>query len=181
MSVNEIVEIIRSDEDYSELTKMYNIYPERPTSCKYGVLDFINDAMFALPAFEISEKWRSMHKDIFQYIVDEPNPWQSSSRAHHAVDLILLFGGVDISFNRSAMEVATKLRDTWIDFSHGRKPWFSSSVRAFGPHGACEDLDLDRYSRRRRLKCFEFLRKLGRQKYTSLSGRLAAGRISLLN
>lgn len=181
MDVNEIVEIIQSDQDYAELTKLYNIYPDRPTSCKYGVLDFINDARFALPAFEISNRWRSMQKEIFQYIVDEPNPWQPSSRAHHAVDLIFLFGGVDLSFNQSATEVATNFRDTWIDFCHGRNPWSSSNIRAFGPYGDCEDLDLERYARRRRLNCFEFLRKLGHSKYTSLSGRLGAGRISLLN
>lgn len=181
MDVDEITSVIQSDPDYSELAKHYNIYPERPTSCKYGVLDFINDARFALPAFEISNRWRSRGQDMFQYIIDEPNPWQASSRAHHAVDLLFLFGGVDLSFNRNATEVATGLREAWIDFIHGGKPSLTSSIRAFGPHGRCEDLDLEGYARRRRVKCFEFLQKLGATKYRALSGKLGAGRLSLLN
>lgn len=181
MDVDEITSIIGSDPEYLELAKLYNIYPERPTSSKNGVLDFINDARFALPAFEISNRWRSRRQDVFQYIVDEPNPWQASSRAHHAVDLLFLFGGVDLSFNRNATEVATGLRGAWIDFVHGGKPWPTASIRALGPHGRCEDLNLEGYARRRRVKCFELLQKLGARKYRALSGSLGAGRLSLLN
>ncbi|KAI1399046.1 Alpha/Beta hydrolase protein [Hypoxylon fuscum] len=181
MDVDEIILIILGDKKYSELAKLYNIYPGRPSSCKHGVLDFINDARFALPAFEISERWRRGHGEIFQYIIDEPNPWQASSRAHHAVDLLFLFGGVDLSFNHDATEVATELREAWIDFAHGGKPWPRSNIRAFGPHSRCENLDLEAYARRRRVKCFDFLQKLGAPEYMALSGKLGAGRLSLLN
>ncbi|POR33557.1 Carboxylic ester hydrolase [Tolypocladium paradoxum] len=183
MDANEAISIIRNGSEHSEeLEKLYHIHPNRPASLKYGVLDFINDARFALPAFEISERWRrGGREDIFQFIVDEPNPWQASSRAHHAVDLLFLFGGIDLSFNRSATAVGFELREAWIEFARGGKPWPGSSIRAFGPHGRCEDLDPEGYAGRRRVRCFELLRRMGAPQYRALSGKLGAGRLSLLN
>ncbi|KAJ9134335.1 Carboxylic ester hydrolase [Pleurostoma richardsiae] len=183
MATEQIISTIRNGKDEpTEIEKLYHIYPGRPTSSRNGVLDFMNDTRFALPALEICERWRQAgRQDIFQYIVDEPNPWQVSSRAHHAVDLILLFGGIDLSFNPGAAKVGSKMRETWAEFVRGGRPWESSMVQAFGPHGRCEELTLQEYAGRRRAGHFEHLKELGASQCRALSGSLGMGRLSLLN
>ncbi|RSL68964.1 hypothetical protein CEP54_002603 [Fusarium duplospermum] len=140
----EILEIIRGcSQDTSELEALYHIHPERPVSSRLGVLDIINDTRFAFPALEIGERWRKNKKRIYRYIIDETNPWQASSRAHHAVDLIFLFGGIDISFNPGADRVGREMRQAWLTFMYGGSPWLESSIQAFGPYGAVEELDME--------------------------------------
>ncbi|KAI8667590.1 Carboxylic ester hydrolase [Fusarium sp. Ph1] len=178
----EILEIIRAcHQGSSKLEELYHIYPERPTASRLGVLDLINDTRFALPALEISNTWRKNNKRIYQYIIDEANPWQASSRAHHAVDLIFLFGGIDLSFNPGADRVGKEMRQGWLTFMYGGSPWSESSIQAFGPYGAVEELDMARYRARRRVHCFDYLRTMGAAQCRLLSGRLGAGRVSLLN
>lgn len=180
MKPEEIVSIL--DDSSSKLKELYHIYPDRLVSCYNGTLDFINDARFAFPAHTISERWRkAAHGEVYQCVIDEANPWQASSRAHHAVDLLLLFGGVDLSFNPAAEKTGSKLRESWITFIHGGSPWASSSIWGFGPLGRCGEVDEDEYKVRRRVHCFEHLGLLGSDKCRQLSGKLAAGRVSLLN
>ncbi|KAH8171318.1 carboxylesterase family protein [Sarocladium implicatum] len=167
--------------DPSKLKDLYHIHPDRQTSCHYGALDLINDTRFALPALEISERWRKDGRNVYQCIIDEANPWQASSRAHHAVDLILLFGGIDTSFNAGAERTGRELRKAWLDFVYGESPWRSSAICAFGPRGRCGEIDEEEYGLRRRVHCFEYLRALGAHKCREISGKLAAGRVSLLN
>lgn len=168
-------------QDAPKLEELYHIYPERPVSSRLGVLDLINDTRFALPALEICERWRKNNMRVYQYIIDEANPWQASSRAHHAVDLIFLFGGIDLSFNPGADRVGKKMREGWLTFIYGGSPWPESSTKAFGPYGAAEELDMKGYKARRRVHCFEFLQIMGAAQRRMLSGRLGAGRVSLLN
>ncbi|KAH6867160.1 hypothetical protein B0T10DRAFT_502649, partial [Thelonectria olida] len=183
MSPADIINIIRECcGNSSKLEELYHIHPDRPQSCRHGVLDIINDTRFALPALEMAERWRKTDdKKVYQYIVDEANPWQASSRAHHAVDLIFLFGGVDISFNPGAEAIGTKMREAWLTFIHGGSPWAQTSIQAFGPLGRYEEIDTTEYRARRRMGCFEYLRTLGATKQREVSGRLGTGRVSLLN
>ncbi|WAO91202.1 Carboxylic ester hydrolase [Fusarium falciforme] len=182
LKTEEIVEIIRDcSQDAPKLKELYHIYPERPVSSRLGVLDLINDTRFALPALEISERWRRNNKRVYQYIVDEANPWQASSRAHHAVDLIFLFGGIDLSFNPGADRVGKEMRQAWMTFMYGGSPWPESSIQAYGPYGNVEELDVQKYKARRRVHCFDYLRTMGTAQCRLLSGRLGAGRVSLLN
>ncbi|KAH7108814.1 Alpha/Beta hydrolase protein [Dactylonectria macrodidyma] len=187
--VGEVDALMISDTEYklmlrssSKLEELYHIHPDRPQSCRHDALDIINDARFALPALEMAERWRKTDgKKIYQYIVDEANPRQASSRAHHAVDLIFLFGSVDLSFKPGAEAISRKMREAWLTFIHGGSPWAQSSIQAFGPLGRYEEIDTTKYRLRRRMGCFEYLRTLGSTKYREVSGRLGTARINLLN
>ncbi|KAI8718130.1 Carboxylic ester hydrolase [Fusarium sp. LHS14.1] len=182
LKTEEILEIIRGfSQDAPKLEELYHIYPERPVSSRLGALDIINDARFAIPALEISERWRRNNKRVYQYIVDEANPWQASSRAHHAVDLIFLFGGIDLSLNPGADRVGKEMRQAWVTFMYGGSPWPESSIQAYGPYGNVEELDLQKYKARRRVHCFDYLQTMGTAQCRLLSGKLGAGRVSLLN
>ncbi|KAK1585062.1 lipase catalyse the reaction [Colletotrichum navitas] len=96
-------------EDRDALKRVYNIYPDRPSSSRIGALDFINDYKFLLPAENIAGLFKAAGKPAYRYLVDEPNPWQPSNGAHHAVDLLFLFGGAGVGCRRR-MEAAEFLR-----------------------------------------------------------------------
>lgn len=170
-------------EHSEELKKLYHIYPDRPSSCKNGALDFINDCRFLLPIQHMEKLWMSAGKPVYRCLIDEANPWQPSSGAHHAVDLVLLFGSLDLRCAPSAERIGQALRESWIKFINMDEPWPNASVSyyGFGPHGQCKELkDWEVRSRRRvsetnKLAGMDFA--LVNRAFISL----AAGKVSLLN
>lgn len=87
--------------------KLYGVTPGHDSACKIGALDFINDVRFTLLVRLLARQWTP----AYRYVVDHPNPWQPSSRAHHAVNLLLLFGGFDLGFNPGAGGVGREMRN----------------------------------------------------------------------
>lgn len=165
----------------SSLSSLYQIIPSRSTSTRLGALDFLNDERFVLPAENMHIQWQSAGKSSFRFLVDQSNPWQSSSRAHHAIDLLLLFRGIDLSFNPAADKVGQAMAASWIRFINGEDPWASGTRFTFGPFGGCKQIDEEEYAARRRAKHIDAVRKLGTEMPATLFAALAAGRISLLN
>ncbi|KAJ4263527.1 hypothetical protein NW762_006346 [Fusarium torreyae] len=166
-----------------ELKKAYHIYSERPSSCLTGALDFINDYRFVLPINRLEKLWKGSHKSVFRYLVDEANPWQSSSGAHHAVDLVLIFGGLDLSFSRGAEITGQAMREAWIKFINLEQPWArgSDSCYSFGPHGTLKSLDDWELQTRRRIPQIEMLERMDSTSLDKVFAALAAGKVSLLN
>ncbi|KAE8147664.1 Alpha/Beta hydrolase protein [Aspergillus avenaceus] len=164
-----------------KLRKMYQVVPDRPTASKLGALDFINDTRYALPVELISEKCKEADKPVYRYVFDQCNPWQASSRAHHAVDLLFLFAGVDLSFSPAAETVSRQLRGCWISFVNGISPWSVEKRFAFGPLGECRDITEAQFASRRRVRHIEALKEAGLGVYMPIAATLAAGKISLLN
>lgn len=167
------------------LMDAYNVDTGRPTQTKLGALDFLNDVRFALPCHQIATRWNRQNKAVFRYLVDESNPWQSSSRAHHAVDLIYIFGGVHLAeeaTQRPNVEgIGQRIRHFWILFAYGEEPWPLRKHYAFGPLGRSDILSDSEYAQRRRLKCIELLGQLPGEVVNVVYGKLATGRIGLLN
>lgn len=100
------------------------------------------------------------------------------------MDLIFLFGSIDISHNPISGELGAEMRNRWICFINGEAPWAEVSTEArfaFGPYGECKELDGKQYASRRRLNAFKLLRELGVEVYGGISNKLAAGKMSLLN
>ncbi|KAI0123385.1 Alpha/Beta hydrolase protein [Xylariales sp. AK1849] len=165
-----------------ELKELYHIHPERPSSCKFGALDFINDYKFGLPLFRMAKLWKTSNKPVFRYLVDEANPWQPSSGAHHAVDLLLLFGGFDMGVSPTAQRTGQEMRVAWIQFLNFEQPWTPPSCDyAFGPYGASQTIDHYELASRRRIAQIELLDKTDPALLNKVFAGLAAGRISLLN
>ncbi|KAJ9263780.1 hypothetical protein DTO195F2_2697 [Paecilomyces variotii] len=165
----------------TKLRKLYHVVPDRPTACKLGALDLVNDARYTLPVELISEKVQAAKKSVYRYVIDQPNPFQPSSRAHHAVDLLFLFGGVDLSHNPSAEAVGQELRNRWIQFINGEAPWPTERRFAFGPLGECKEIDEEQFAARRRVPQVKALKEAGTGVYLPIVFALTAGRISLLN
>jgi hypothetical protein len=161
---------------------MHGISPSRPRASRLGALDFINDVCFALAAESIATSHRLEGKTTYQYVIDQPNPWQESSRAHHCVDLIYLFGEYDLAFSPTAETVQKEMKDRWILFINGKKPWEDAESRfAFAPFGKCAEIGDAEYSARRRVRHFGLVGRMGYARAAGLSGKLGAGQISLLN
>ena len=160
---------------------MYNVVADRPTACKLGALDLVNDVRYALPVEVVSDKLQAAGKRVYKYVIDQPNPWQASSRSHHAVDLLFLFAGVDLSFNSAAENVGQEMRNRWISFVNGSAPWWQERRFAFGPFGECQEIDERQVANRRRLEHFRVLKEAGMGVYMPIIFALTAGKISLLN
>lgn len=168
-------------ESSSRLKEMYGIIPDRPVSCKLGVLDFLNDVRFSLPIERVLEQGRQASRPALRFLMDQPNPWQSSSRAHHGVDLLFLFGGYDMSHNKAAQDVSRMMQEKWIEFINGKDPWPSGEVFAFGPVGACQLVNEDGLAARRRRRHVALLESAGKSGIEAVVFQLATGRSSLLN
>ncbi|KAL1646874.1 hypothetical protein SLS58_003009 [Diplodia intermedia] len=168
-------------EHSGELRRAYGIMGSRATQSKTGALDFINDTRFSWPIRKLSRTWRAEGLPVYGYVVDQANPWQGSSRAHHAVDLVLLFGGLDLSFNAAAVAVADEMRRRWIAFVNGEAPWSADTTFAFGPHGDCSELDAGGFAARRRTVQLSTLERVEPAQVGAVFAALAAGRVSLLN
>ncbi|TVY85850.1 Lipase [Lachnellula willkommii] len=180
MTTAEIVACFDSAGDQAlQLKSLYNIDADRPTSCKFGALDFINDTRFTLPVILIRDAYRKAGKSVYHYTFDQANPWQASSRAHHAVDLLMLFGNLNL--NAAAAAVRQEVQDKWLSFCNGQAPWSEDGVYAFGPYGRCNLITPEEYESRRRVRPCAFLKQIGSGQYNPIFGKLAAGRISLLN
>lgn len=160
---------------------MYHVVPDRPTACKLGALDLVNDARYTLPVEIISDKLKTAGKRVYKYVVDQPNPWQASSRSHHAVDLLFLFGGLDLSFNPVADAVGHEMRSRWIQFVAGDSPWSIEKRFAYGPVGECKEISETQFAARRRVEHLKTLKEAGIGVYLPIVFALTAGKISLLN
>ena len=134
-----------------------------------------------MPAYDIRTQWRKDQRRVYQFIIDQPNPWQPSSRAHHAVDLILLFGGYDLSFDLGAEAVGSEMRRRWISFINGEEPWAANKRMAFGPVGRSAEINDDEYGFRRRTRHFDLLKKANQREVVGAFASLAMGRLSLDN
>ncbi|KAH8658345.1 Alpha/Beta hydrolase protein [Xylariales sp. PMI_506] len=165
----------------AQLRRLYGIVPDRLISSKLGTLDFLSDVRFGLPVDTIVQKWQHARRPVFRYLADEPNPWQASSRAHHAVDLLYLFGSYDSEFQPSAVNVSRSMQKKWIEFICGRDPWSREEIWTFGPCGECKAIDIDALEARRRVRHWEVLRASDPASIGTVYKALATGRLSLLN
>ncbi|CVK96624.1 related to carboxylesterase [Fusarium mangiferae] len=186
LSPNEILAAFDAAGEHSdELKKAYHIYMDRPSSCYNGAIDFINDYKFLLPIQRLEKFFRrDAQIPIFRYLIDEANPWQPSSGAHHAVDLILLFGGFDLSFSRGSELTGQAMRDIWTKFINVEQPWTSSEsgrCYGFGPHGVSKVLNDWEVKARRRIAEANILEKMDSMLLDRAFVALAAGRVSLSN
>jgi hypothetical protein len=168
-------------ESSAQLRELYGIYYDRPVSSKLGALDFLNDMRFSLPAEAMVSEWCKAQRPVFRFLVDQPNPWQTSSRAHHGVDLLYLFGGYDLSFDQAAMKVSLSMQRKWIEFISGDNPWQPGGYWAFGPCGDSKSIDQIGFGARRRQRHLDVLRTLNTDYLNTIVKNLAIGRSSLFN
>lgn len=136
---------------------------------------------FSLPIEDITRNRGAKGLKTYRYVFDQTNPWQASSRAHHGVDIIFLFGGYESKFDEGARSVVQSMQVRWINFVNGEAPWDASKRLAFGPFGSVSDISEAEFALRRRVKHFELLREIDPSVIKIILGKLIIGRVSLLN
>ncbi|KAI4720990.1 carboxylesterase [Aureobasidium sp. EXF-10727] len=182
MSAEQIIECFdKAGSSSNQLKELYHINKSRAPQCRHGALDFMNDMRFASPVPLMMEKYKNKAKPIYRYLFDQANPWQASSRAHHAVDLIYLFGGFDMTMNPSADELGMEMRRRFVCYINGDAPWTIHKTMAFGPLGESSEIDDRGVAARRRTRQMDEVKKLEASDVAAVFGGLAAGRISLHN
>ncbi|MCJ1412146.1 hypothetical protein MMC19_006238 [Ptychographa xylographoides] len=165
-------------------------------------LSLISTALFHLPTHTIATRAHAAGKQTYQYIIDEPNPFDPTSRAHHGVDLLYLFGGYDLTFSTTASKVGREIRGAFIRFINGETAWGSALsgegegdgdgeerkiggedvCMAFGPEGLCKVVGIEgaEWRGRRDGAAMDLMR--GREgEVGKVVGALAKGRVSLDN
>jgi hypothetical protein len=177
-SPKEIIECFDQLEgDTRDLVKsLYCIEETLPEACRRGALDFINDYLFAEPVLSLVRQWREEGRPVFQYVIDEVNPWRQSAGAHHGVDLIYLFGDYELP-NPIFEKTGKEMRKRWILFINGIKPW-DTTLCAFGPLGICDELGPESVTNRRRWEHLRLIHEI-KPSLGRVLGKLVAGRISL--
>ncbi|KAL7268866.1 hypothetical protein RUND412_008499 [Rhizina undulata] len=143
-----------------EIENTYNLYPSNSDAdLRQGILNFLTDGMFTGPTYFTAQKWRKGGKKVYQYIFDQVNPWDPMRGAHHAVDLVYLFGNYPLEGNSAG--IARQFGDDAISYVTGGEPWSTDDIKAYGPEGKVGVLEKGQHEERRRLKSFEVFEKFG--------------------
>ncbi|KAL7269070.1 hypothetical protein RUND412_008282 [Rhizina undulata] len=165
------------------LLETYNITPTDDIRARHGALNFISDAKFGFHNGVIASGFRAKGKRAFQYIIDQKNPWEpNGARAHHTVDILLLFGGfelteIDPDARREFEKVGDNMRQKWIEFANGIDPWDAGKVYGFGPNGECGEVSKEEFARRRRvLSGYKVIEQMESGTFSSIVGNLTMGK-----
>jgi hypothetical protein len=162
----------------AEIVKAYDIDLGSMDTARHGISAFLNDIKFAFGTDEIYRLEHNARKRrCFRYVMDQPNPWDESAGAHHALDLLFLFGGpFDYSSDQAAMRVSGDMREKWVAFVYGEAPWDEKLVYAWGPDGRYGPVPDEQLKERRRVGCFEAVRRIGWERLQPLVTRLVEAR-----
>lgn len=119
-------------------------------------------------------------KTTFVYLFDQANPYQTSARAHHGVDLIYLFGGSRL-VEAANKTVSDEMQRRWIMFINGEAPWDGAKLFAFGPLGRCGLIPDEELEVRRRKQHIEMLKVMDNATLEEVSRKLSIATVSLEN
>ena len=180
MSLRQVFEAFDKAGQSAQLLKtLYHVKDGRPNAARQGALDFLNDRLWGLPVWTIADRFREQGKKVYTYIFDQANPWQWSAGAHHAVDLIFLFGGFNLAHDAGAFKLSADMRRRFALFLNGEEPWSADKTCAFGPCGQVQEISAEEVSYRRRMLNYSQLRKIPPADLAAVTTALAAGKISL--
>jgi carboxylesterase type B len=140
-----------------------------------SILRFAGDAKFNyLTEMYARDFAKSSGGKAYRYVFDAANPFVPESGAHHAVDLLYLFGGIPLPAEQE--EVGAEMRSRWIKFVNGSAPFDSEKVLVFTRVKA-EVMDKAEISKRRNVEQWTVLEELGWEKVAPVVGDVVRGRI----
>lgn len=160
---------------------------------KQNALSFMADHLFHLPNHLVARSLTSATSTttptkLYHYLFNEPNPFstllpagQGVPRAHHAVDLLALWGNYDASFpaNSTFAPIGNAFRSSILTFVNGDAPWTEQNnemgtVYNFGPDGRCGEIDALGYQKARRTEQMKVMEEVGREVCQGVWERLIA-------
>lgn len=92
------------------------------------VLDFMGDAMFALPARHLTQLWSLLTtpgSKAYLYHFECPNPWDGSwkGNATHALDIALVLQNYKVHVPQGQQQCSERFAKDLIAFVNGGDPW----------------------------------------------------------
>lgn len=147
--------------EYAEqLLKNYNLTTEIDRDeFNTNVFDFITDALYVHPVGTVARRWRRARKHVYEFIIDEPNPFRMDQRAMHGTNLIYAFGSYEFDTDR-AKYIRDQMQKHLLAFVYNEAPWPKESVFGYGPDGTCGTLSPAEVEKRRRISKHEFLNQI---------------------
>jgi carboxylesterase type B len=142
-----------------------------------GVLKFTGDAKFHYHTERYYRDFLSANPKVYRYIFDAPNPFVPETGAHHAVDVLYLFGCTPMSPAQEAL--GEEMRKIWSRFVAGVDPWDKGAcekVLLLAAEG-CRIVDAEEVGKRRNVEQWEVLDRLGWEAVAPVVGEVVRGRI----
>ena len=130
-------DFLSSENHGTTLMATYNLTKDSTDAeAKQIGLDFLNDAMFANPAYAVAQRYKAASVPVYEYFFDQVNPYESAAKAHHAVDLLFTFNAYDMSkADATAEDFSKSVQEKWLTYGTGGRPWAKNTYYAFGPNG----------------------------------------------
>ncbi|KAH7010706.1 putative acetylcholinesterase [Macrophomina phaseolina] len=162
-------EHIRNEDHVDEILKLYEIFPElSPDMLRSRVAYMAADAAFRLPNYITSKTNKRLadQNRLFLYHFDQPSRIKESAwqgLAHHALDMIYLFGNLDECLSNEERSMARDFARAWIEFVHGDAPWDSRELHwmIWGPDSKYTLKSVDEDEATRHYKRFEAMLNVG--------------------
>jgi carboxylesterase type B len=114
------------------LLVQYGLSREQTASAKSiqdvipGLAGFLNDYIFASPLEQTASELSTTGTNVYTYYFDRPSPFASPMHgvAHHALDLIYVFGNLMQGMeDERDVEMSKQIMQKWIMFANGKEPW----------------------------------------------------------
>lgn len=142
-----------------------------------GVLKFSGDAKFNYHTEMYHREFLRDSPKTYRYLFDAPNPFVPELGAHHAVDLLYLFGGVQLSARQEALGDA--MRRIWVRFVAGVEPWNKEGLEKVLVIDAdgCRVRDAEEVKKRRNAEQWKVLEELGWEAVSKVIGEVVRGKI----
>ncbi|KAI5813186.1 Alpha/Beta hydrolase protein [Pyronema omphalodes] len=166
----------------TSVPKPRDIFPQLPQSetilaaygdTHKGVLKFAGDAKFNYFTEMYAREFGAGGR-VYRYLFDAANPWVPEAGAHHAVDLLYLFGGIPLPAEQEV--VGREMRRRWVMFVNGVAPFDEGKVLVF-TRTTAEVVDKEEVAKRRNVKQWKVLEELGWEKVAPVVGEVVRGRI----
>jgi len=136
--LRETMEEHLKSEDVDRVLALYGIQPTLALGDLHRIMwRMTGDAYFSIPAWLSAH--RSRHPKTYVYHFDQIStmPGESEGFAHHAHDLMYVFGNWSQEPTATQAKLINSIQDGYIVFSHGEDPWESfqpnKSWRIWGP------------------------------------------------
>lgn len=176
-----IIAALSSVAPYSKISPILCAYNITPTSTQSEIaaalLAVVEDIMWYRAASSLSRQLRARGTTVYEYSFEQLQSFTGPFKgvAGHSLDLAYLHGdpGIFSYCAEPAKEIAIQdsMRNAWIGFANGERPWEENKTRVFGPRGKTMDLGSQEVlGALRRGKAWETLDGLTIEELTALSG-----------
>ncbi|KAK9453886.1 Alpha/Beta hydrolase protein [Dipodascopsis uninucleata] len=136
---------------------IYDIKPTPHPDNFTNTLMLYDDLSYGQPMYNTVKQLKASGIKTYNYLFDEPNPYNPSMDAHHGVDVLYFFNSY--KFDAKYDEFIKAYQSGWINFAYGLEPWGKGVNSAIMIDQTVRPLKENEFEERRRVSFFETLNK----------------------